>query len=152
VEIDSNSISKIQSKVLLVVLVPTLPVVAADSTHQFSSMMRLGVLAVLCCLSLAAKFPGFPTGVRPNIGKKFTFLKETKWHWNGWRDVVFEEDGRFEAPTPECEAGACRWSANRGNIYILWGEAGLHTLTATALDVSPSCLLILWVSLFIIAG
>jgi hypothetical protein len=34
------------------------------------------------------EFKGFPKDVRKNIGKKFAFLKETKWHWNGWNDVV----------------------------------------------------------------
>lgn len=34
----------------------------------------------------------------------------------------------FEAPTRDCQQGQCRWSANKGKIYILWGEAGLHEL------------------------
>ena len=57
------------------------------------------------------------------------WLKGTTWRWNNWRDVKFECDGRFNAPTPDCEAGRCRWSASADSIIVEWGEAGRHTLS-----------------------
>jgi DnaJ-class molecular chaperone len=88
------------------------------------------------------EFPGWPkvqigllkVQISEKIGKKFEFLKNTQWDWNRWNKVVFEADGTFRAPTEECEGGGCRWSANKGNIYIVWGDAGLHTLKASALE------------------
>jgi DnaJ-class molecular chaperone len=74
------------------------------------------------------KKPKWPRGISDKIGKKFSWLKGTEWNWNKWRNVKFEKDGKFDAPTRDCQSGACRWSANKGKIYILWGEAGLHEL------------------------
>merc|ERR1719271_1198266 len=52
----------------------------------------------------------------------------TEWHWNRWRNVKFQKDGTFEAPTQDCMMGACEWAAYDGKVYILWGESGLHVL------------------------
>ena len=52
----------------------------------------------------------------------------TKWHWNNWREVSFEHDGTFRAPTPDCQSGGCSWSCADGKVFIAWGDAGLHTV------------------------
>lgn len=73
--------------------------------------------------------PKWPNGVSDKITKKYAFLKGTEWNWNNWRNVKFNRDGTFEAPTRECQGDSCKWSANKGKVFILWGEAGLHELT-----------------------
>jgi len=74
------------------------------------------------------KEPKWPKGVSDKINKKYNWMKGTEWHWNGWRNVQFEKDGSFVAPTSDCRQGMCKWSANKGKVFILWGEAGLHEL------------------------
>eukprot|EP00931_Biecheleriopsis_adriatica_P121303 TRINITY_DN96394_c0_g1_i1.p1 TRINITY_DN96394_c0_g1~~TRINITY_DN96394_c0_g1_i1.p1 ORF type:complete len:493 (-),score=128.05 TRINITY_DN96394_c0_g1_i1:172-1650(-) len=70
----------------------------------------------------------WPKGVSDKITKKYSWMKGTEWNWNNWRNVKFEKDGSFDAPTDDCQRGRCKWSANKGKIFILWGEAGLHEL------------------------
>lgn len=73
--------------------------------------------------------PKWPKGVSDKIAKQMAWMKGTEWHWNGWRNVKFEKDGTFDAPTRDCQQGQCKWSASKsGKVYILWGEAGLHEL------------------------
>lgn len=74
--------------------------------------------------------PRWPKGVTDKIHKKFSWLKGTEWNWNQWRNVKFQKDGTFEAPTRDCQHGSCLWSASfkQKKIYILWGEAGLHEM------------------------
>ena len=75
------------------------------------------------------QLPEWPDHIDEAVGREFTWLKGSTWFWNGWRNVVFHTDGRFEAPSAECQIdGACRWTANDGVVYILWGDAGLHVL------------------------
>merc|ERR1712187_430994 len=50
-----------------------------------------------------AKKPKWPKGVSDKIGKKMAWLKGTEWNWNGWRNVKFEKDGNFDAPTRDCQ-------------------------------------------------
>jgi DnaJ-class molecular chaperone len=76
--------------------------------------------------------PSVPPGIHDN----FDWLKATTWHWNSWRDVRFGADGRFEAPTPDCQQGACKWSADEATLYIRWGQAGLHKLKPTKMEAS----------------
>lgn len=59
-----------------------------------------------------------------------TYLEDSVWHWNGWRDVKFLADGSFRAPDPNCEPlGTCTWKLVRGNtVEIDWASAGLHTV------------------------
>ena len=73
-----------------------------------------------------------PSGITEN----FNWLKATEWYWNGWRNVRFGADGRFEAPTPDCEQGACRWSTDEQYIYIRWGQAGLHKMKPTKMEAA----------------
>ena len=64
-----------------------------------------------------------------DVDPTMEYLRGTTWRWNNWRDVTFECDGKFSAPTPDCESGHCRWSADgAGQIVIQWGQAGRHTL------------------------
>jgi hypothetical protein len=80
------------------------------------------------------------------IHENFDWLKNTEWNWNQWRHVVFRADGIFDAPTPECEAGDCTWSATKKKVKIHWGQAGLHTLSglvARASFASPPPLAII---------
>jgi len=72
--------------------------------------------------------PKWPRGVTDKISKKFSWLKGTEWNWNSWRNVKFAKDGSFDAPTRDCQQGQCMWSASKGKVYILWGEAGVHEL------------------------
>jgi DnaJ-class molecular chaperone len=72
------------------------------------------------------KKPKFPKGVPNKVSKDMAWVKGTEWNWNNWRDVKFQKDGSFEAPTRDCQGGMCLWSAEKGKIYILWGEVGLH--------------------------
>lgn len=71
----------------------------------------------------------FPPGISDKITKKFDWLKGTEWNWNNWRNVKFNKDGTFDAPTQDCRSGQCIWSANKGKVFIMWGDAGLHELT-----------------------
>ena len=48
----------------------------------------------------------------------------------------FGADGRFEAPTPDCQQGQCKWSADESTIYIRWGQAGLHKLRPTKMEAA----------------
>ena len=68
------------------------------------------------------------------IHDSFNWMKATTWHWNSWRDVRFGADGRFEAPTPDCERGMCRWSTDASTVYIRWGESGLHKVKPAAME------------------
>ena len=59
-------------------------------------------------LRRACDAPAHPpprTGVSgaERIGKQFAVLKDTRWHWNNWRDVVLRADGSFLAPAENCE-------------------------------------------------
>jgi len=68
------------------------------------------------------------------IEDEYDWLRGSEWHWNGWRDVKLKADGSFWAPSPECSqdnARDCNWSAHSGFIWIQWGDAGLHRITAS---------------------
>mmetsp|Transcript_56507 Transcript_56507/g.123850 ORF Transcript_56507/g.123850 Transcript_56507/m.123850 type:complete len:460 (+) Transcript_56507:75-1454(+) len=78
--------------------------------------------------------PKWPKGVSDKITKKMNWMKGTEWNWNNWRMVKFHADGKFEAPTQECQHDRCRWSASKQRVYILWGEAGLHTLKPSEME------------------
>eukprot|EP00933_Yihiella_yeosuensis_P025690 TRINITY_DN19926_c0_g1_i1.p1 TRINITY_DN19926_c0_g1~~TRINITY_DN19926_c0_g1_i1.p1 ORF type:complete len:507 (-),score=95.03 TRINITY_DN19926_c0_g1_i1:199-1647(-) len=72
--------------------------------------------------------PKWPKGKSDKIAKSFSWLKGTEWNWNNWRSVKLQKDGSFEAPTQDCMQGQCMWAANKGKVWILWGEAGVHEL------------------------
>ena len=62
-------------------------------------------------------------------------MKDTRWNWNNWRDVIFKSDGTFLAPAEGCEREGnpkCRWSADEERIFVDFGGAGRHTLDVDA--------------------
>lgn len=79
--------------------------------------------------------------VPPGIDPAFNWLKATEWNWNSWRNVRFGADGRFEAPTPDCERGGCRWTTDAKTVYIRWGDAGLHKMKANKMAAEPDTVL-----------
>jgi hypothetical protein len=85
-------------------------------------------------------YASFPKGIRDEIANEWEWLVGTEWHWNNWRNVKFAADGIFEAPTDDCKsyAEACRWAANDGKLYIMWGQSGLHVLKASAMEAVAS--------------
>ena len=69
------------------------------------------------------------------IDSEFSWLKDTRWNWNNWRDVVLKRDGSFLAPAEGCEQPgnpSCKWTADEENVYVYFGNAGRHTLIAAA--------------------
>ena len=47
-------------------------------------------------------------------------MKDTRWHWNNWRDVIFRADGSFLAPAEGCEREGnpdCRWSSDDEKVH-----------------------------------
>merc|ERR1740129_266372 len=74
------------------------------------------------------KRPKWPKGIHKTIEKNMAWLKGTEWNWNNWRNVKFEKDGTFDAPTEDCMGSICKWAAKDNKVYILWGEAGVHEL------------------------
>eukprot|EP00967_Tisochrysis_lutea_P096863 scaffold142026_cov28-Tisochrysis_lutea.AAC.1 len=77
-----------------------------------------------------------PGADRGSIGSSFAWMKDTRWNWNNWRDVVFRADGSFLAPAESCEVEgnpACQWYTNDDDeIVVKFGGAGIHRLTADA--------------------
>ena len=58
---------------------------------------------------------------RDEINEEFSWLKNTRWNWNNWREVIFRADGAFLAPAENCERGdspKCRWSTNEDRIFV----------------------------------
>lgn len=65
------------------------------------------------------------------IGEEFKFLKNTRWNWNNWRDVIFRGNGEFLAPAEGCEQEGnpkCKWWSDDDFVYVNFGGAGLHKL------------------------
>ena len=49
------------------------------------------------------------------------WLKNTRWLWNNWREVILKGDGTFLAPAEDCESDGnpkCRWSAADDQIIV----------------------------------
>lgn len=77
--------------------------------------------------------PSRASSSKPDVSSEFSWLKDTRWLWNNWREVVFRSDGTFLAPAENCEREgnpACRWHSDDDRIYVSFGGAGLHTLQA----------------------
>ena len=54
-------------------------------------------------------------GAVKGVSKDFKWMKDTRWHWNNWRDVIFRADGSFLAPAEGCEREGnpqCQWSSD----------------------------------------
>lgn len=70
----------------------------------------------------------WPEGVPTTITKRMAWLRGTEWAWNSQRNVQFQADGNFEAPTDECMARECRWSASGDKVYVNFGSMGIYKL------------------------
>ena len=73
-------------------------------------------------------------GRSKKVSSEFDWLKDTRWNWNNWREVIFRASGAFLAPAENCEREgnpACRWYTDDDTIKVEFGNAGLHTLTPT---------------------
>ena len=60
------------------------------------------------------------SGSTNKIHSEFKWLKDTRWHWNNWRDVIFRADGSFLAPAEGCEREGnpeCRWSSDDEKVH-----------------------------------
>ncbi len=74
-------------------------------------------------------------GASGGISSEFGWMKDTRWNWNNWREVIFRSDGSFLAPAENCEREgnpACRWYTVGDDIKVEFGGAGTHTLQATS--------------------
>jgi curved DNA-binding protein CbpA len=69
----------------------------------------------------------FRVGFTGEVSSDFEWLKGTKWNWNRWNEIEMHEDGNFVAPNCN-NPDYCRWCANRGHVFIQWGNEGLHIL------------------------
>jgi len=74
---------------------------------------------------------GVQQRVPRGIDEKFAWMKGTEWMWNNWREVRFEPDGTFDAPTDSCAQRQCKWSADSKQVYIMWGQDGVHWVSPT---------------------
>merc|ERR1719240_1421663 len=66
------------------------------------------------------------------VSAEMSWLKDTRWLWNEWREVIFRSDGSFLAPAENCERPGnpkCRWSSDDDRVFVDFGGAGRHTLT-----------------------
>ena len=48
-------------------------------------------------------------------------MKDTRWNWNNWREVIFRADGSFLAPAENCERQGnpqCRWYSDEDTVYV----------------------------------
>ena len=71
---------------------------------------------------------------RGGISDEFRWLKDTRWNWNNWREVIFRKDGSFLAPAENCERAGnpkCKWTTDDDRVYVQFGDAGMHTLMPT---------------------
>ena len=107
--------------------------------HVRRPMLRFALLFSL--VARAAR--GAEDADGPSVAREDSlahWLMSTEWHWNGWRNVKFHAPtrdrrfARFWAPTADCEAGLCAWTANGSAIRVKWGDAGYHTLRAVSAE------------------
>lgn len=69
----------------------------------------------------------------PEMKEIDSFMRGTEWYWNNWRNVQFTSDGKFMAPTDDCQRGECSWTVGSGGeILIEWGDAGKHSVRVAA--------------------
>jgi len=119
-----------------------------------------GASELLClgCLFLGiwALFMLYMTGLLPGSGPTkprslahfsekietaYDGLRGSSWRWgDGKARVSFLADGSFSAPSCAPARSYCRWSANRGFVWVAWGaHKGLHrcelSQDGTKLDV-----------------
>ena len=70
-------------------------------------------------------------GAVKGVSKEFKWMKDTRWNWNNWRDVVFRADGSFLAPAEGCEREGnpqCQWSSD---------DEKVHSRPSPSLELEP---------------
>jgi DnaJ-class molecular chaperone len=75
--------------------------------------------------------------VEDEIAEDFEWMQGTEWKWKEreWTGKVnFEPDGVFRAETQDCQRGGCKWTAQNGKIYIMWGQSGLHVMMVKKME------------------
>jgi len=86
-----------------------------------------------CIVDGAGKKGGGGAKSTKGGSSEHAWLKDTRWNWNDWRDVILKSDGSFLAPAEGCEREGnprCTWStAGESTLYVNFGGAGRHTLT-----------------------
>ena len=58
---------------------------------------------------------------RSSDSDEFSWIKDTRWLWNNWREVIFRADGSFLAPAENCERPGnpkCRWSSRDDQLLV----------------------------------
>jgi len=82
--------------------------------------------------------PQWPAGVSDEVSKTMSWLKGTEWQWNN-NDFTLklERDGDMDAPIQQCRQG-CKWTAEKGKLYLAVGSAGIFILDAQ--DSKPASL------------
>ena len=58
---------------------------------------------------------------KKGISDEMKWLKDTRWLWNEWREVIFKADGSFLAPAENCERPGnpkCKWTADDDRVYV----------------------------------
>ncbi len=104
----------------------------------------LRVAALSCCGALlqgqivgadAESSAGSPE--RGADSEEMSWLDDTEWLWNEWSNVQLEKGGAFVSSN--CvDVEKCRWWTSGGVLKIRWADAGIHTMTPSALDAKPS--------------
>lgn len=80
------------------------------------------------------------------ISEEMAWLKDTRWLWNEWREVIFRADGSFLAPAENCERSGnpkCTWSADEDRIYVRYACRAARALRLAShafTRVARSCL------------
>lgn len=67
------------------------------------------------------------------ISSEMKWLKDTRWNWNNWREVIFRSEGSFLAPAENCERQGnpnCRWWADDEKIYVKCAAASTSCFTS----------------------
>eukprot|EP00439_Symbiodinium_sp_Y106_P066529 s994_g10.t2 len=78
----------------------------------------------------------WPQGVSDEVSKTMSWLKGTEWAWNNdGFTIKLTRDGDIEAPIQQCQRG-CKWTAEKGKLYLSVGNAGIFELVAP--DPKPS--------------
>ncbi|CAK9062277.1 unnamed protein product [Durusdinium trenchii] len=78
----------------------------------------------------------WPAGVSDEVSKSMSWLKGTEWEWNNdGFTLKLTRDQEIEAPIQQCHHG-CKWTAEKGKLYLFIGSAGIFELVAP--DPKPS--------------
>lgn len=119
---------------LMLMFATTLPLAAAQFQFEIPSDFFQGGGFEQQMPQRRSRGRGGGTRVPRDISDKFAWMKGTEWMWNNWREVRFEPDGTFDAPTHSCAGRQCKWSADDNQIYIRWSSDGVHFVKPTKME------------------